>query len=97
MKEQPNIYKKLSVSTIQKWLKLYNIPRRESAMSLKKSIKKRTLPIPKREKLEELYLERDYSLNKMANLLKIENKEIYANLSSKTVKKWLNYYEIELK
>ena len=96
MKKNPEIYTKLSISTVNKWFKDYNIPRRENAKSLKISIKKRTLSIPRKEKLEEWYLKNEYSLKKIASLLQMENKELYPKLSSKTVKKWLINYEIYL-
>ena len=54
-KENPEIYKKPSVSTVNKWFKDYNIPRRENVKSLKLSIKNRTFSIPRKENLEEWY------------------------------------------
>ena len=43
-----------------------------------------------------MVLKNGYSLNKIASLLQIENQELYPELSSKTVKKWIINYEIYL-
>lgn len=84
----PQTYPKLSVTTVKKWIRNYEIPIREEKP------KNPILPIPAKNILKEWFISKKYSLNKIAKLLRTEDPVSYQKLSAKTVKMWLTNYNL---